>query len=120
MNSENIADKRQKRSVVMSARFTPAEHETIRRQAKEAGGKPSRFARLMILTGKVVQRLSLDDAATLRGLAGMGNNLNQLARKANAEGYRAAATEMVTLRAQIIEILNLLSNDWKNKQRAQF
>ena len=42
----------------------------------------------------------------IRKLCGMANNLNQLARKANAEGYTSA---FVTCRTLMIEIDNLVN-----------
>lgn len=116
---ENINESRPKKSAMISARFTPEEHETIKDNAKKSGVKISKYARLMILTGKVVQRFTREDADTLRKLSGEANNLNQLARQANAGGYSKAAFEMAALRNRIINIINQLSDDWKNSKRTR-
>ena len=52
------------------------------------------------------ERISKEHGELIRKLCGMANNLNQLARKANAEGY---ASVFVTCRALMIEIDNLVN-----------
>jgi len=49
-------------------------------------------------------------------LAGEANNLNQLAHRANVGGFALVAMELVKLKNRIIEIINQLSDDWKNKK----
>lgn len=105
---------------ILSARFTDMEYNALEKRRKDAGVSVSRFIRSVMLTGKVVQRISRADAEILRKLAGEANNLNQLARKANAGGYTKAAMEMVILNRKIADIIKQLSDDWKNKQGGNF
>ena len=56
------------------------------------------------------------DADTIRKLAGEANNINQLAHRANAGGFALVAVELVKLKNRIVEIINRLSDDWKNKK----
>ena len=44
------------------------------------------------------------------------NNINQLAHRANAGGFALVAVELVKLKNRIVEIINQLSDDWKNKK----
>lgn len=104
-----------KKNKIISTRFTSEESELILKQAKETGVKLSQFVRMMILKGKVVQRLSPQDADTLRKLSGMGNNLNQLAHKANAAGFLTVEKEVKSIKIKIVGLINKLSDDWKNK-----
>ena len=55
-------------------------------------------------------------ADTIRKLAGEANNINQLAHRANAGGFALVAVELVKLKNRIVEIINQLSDDWKNKK----
>lgn len=105
---------------ILSARFTDMEYNALEKRRKDAGVSVSRFIRSVMLTGKVVQRISRADADILRKLAGEANNLNQLVRKANAGGYSKAAMEMVILNRKITDIIKQLSDDWKNKQGGNF
>jgi hypothetical protein len=99
---------------VISVRVTAIEYLAVRKRARDAGASLSRFARSVLLSGKVVQRISKDDADTLRKLAGEANNLNQLAKSANKDGFISVAKDMLNLRTVIVEIINCLSDDWKN------
>ena len=56
------------------------------------------------------------EADTIRKLAGEANNINQLAHRANAGGFALVAVELVKLKNRIVEIINQLSDDWKNKK----
>jgi hypothetical protein len=50
----------------------------------------------------------------IRQIAGMGNNLNQIARRANAEGYTNTHSECLILADRIDNALMLLDNGSKN------
>ena len=101
---------------VVSARFTDIEYQAVEKRRKDAGVSLSRFVHSVLLTGKVVQRISKADADVLRKLAGEANNINQLAHRANAGGFALVAVELVKLKNRIVEIINRLSDDWKNKK----
>lgn len=100
---------------VVSARFTDIEYQAVEKRRKDAGVSLSRFVHSILLTGKVVQRISKADADVLRKLAGEANNINQLAHKANAGGFAGVATELMLLKKKIVQIIKQLSDDWKNK-----
>ena len=113
---------------VVSARFTDIEYQAVEKRRKDAGVSLSRFVHSVLLTGKVVQRISKADADVLRKLAGEANNINQLAHKANAGGFACrlakdernicdsgVAAELMMLKKKIVQIIKQLSDDWKNK-----
>lgn len=100
---------------VVSARFTDIEYQAVEKRRKDAGVSLSRFVHSVLLTGKVVQRISKADADVLRKLVGEANNINQLAHKANAGGFAGVATELMLLKKKIVQIIKQLSDDWKNK-----
>ena len=105
---------------VVSARFTDIEYQAVEKRRKDAGVSLSRFVHSVLLTGKVVQRISKADADILRKLAGEANNINQLAHRANAGGFALVAVELLKLKDRIVEIINHLSDDWKNKKGKRF
>lgn len=59
----------------------------VKNRAKQAGLSLTEYQRQMVLHGRVVERLSPEMVNLFRQLAGMGNNMNQLARQANTFGY---------------------------------
>ena len=95
--------------------FTDIEYQAVEKRRKDAGVSLSRFVHSVLLTGKVVQRISKADADILRKLAGEANNINQLAHKANVGGFAGVAAELMMLKKKIVQIIKQLSDDWKNK-----
>lgn len=103
---------------VISTRISGIEHLALKKRAKDAGVSLSKFVRSILLTGKVVQRISKSDAEVLRKLSGEANNLNQLARVANRDGFKNVASDIIKLRDIIIAIINQLSSDWKSYEKS--
>lgn len=117
ISNKNKVRKKSKEKVI-SARISGIEYMALKKRAKDAGVSLSKFARSVLLTGKVVQRISKSDADILRKLSGEANNLNQLARTANREGFKNVASDIINLRGIIIGIINQLSNDWKSYEKS--
>lgn len=117
ISNKNIA-KRKLKEKVISARISGIEYMALKKRAKDAGVSLSKFVRSVLLTGKVVQRISKSDADILRKLSGEANNLNQLARVANREGFKNVASDVINLRGIIVGIINQLSNDWKSYEKS--
>jgi hypothetical protein len=55
------------------------------------------LARRAIIGCQIRQRLTAEQMDCIRKLSGMGNNLNQIARRANAEGYTNVRSEYLYL-----------------------
>jgi len=72
------------------------------------------IARLAIIGCQIRQRLTPEQMDCIRKLYGMGNNLNQIARKANAEGYSNTRSEYFYLADKIDNVVNLIEDDSKN------
>lgn len=117
--SKNRVSVRLKEKVI-SVRVTTMEYLALKKRARDAGMSLSGFARSSLLSAKVVQRIGKDDADTLRKLSGEANNLNQLARSANKDGFTSVAIEITSLRNIIVDIINHLSDDWKNYAKSRF
>lgn len=122
LNNKIISNKntaiRKPKDKIISARISGIEYMALKKRAKDAGVSLSKFVRSVLLTGKVVQRISKSDADILRKLSGEANNLNQLARTANKEGFKNVASDVINLRGIVINIINQLSNDWKSYEKS--
>lgn len=96
------------RTIIRPARFAPAEWTMVKERAATAGKRPATFIREAALTAQVIQapprRISHADRAVLE-LARLGNNLNQLARAANASGRFAIEESLLDLVEQIHAII---------------
>ena len=112
--AKNSIEKKQR---VVSTKLTKPYFYAIQKRAEDAGISLSEYVRQAVVNGQVVPRISRQDADTLRKLAGEANNINQIAHQANISGFAIVAGELITLKNNIINIINQLSDDWKNSKR---
>lgn len=101
---------------VVSTKLTELQFYAIRKRATQAGVPLSNYIRQAVIRGEIIPRMNRQDAEIIRRLAGEANNLNQLARKANAGGFALVVQELLRLKTRIVEIINQLSDDWKNNK----
>lgn len=90
----------------ITVKMATEDYYLLKSKAKSAGVSASEFIRGCITQGGVKERLSKEHGDLIRKLCGMANNLNQLARKANAEGYSSV---FIPCRTLMIEIDNLVN-----------
>ena len=100
--------------------MTELQYYAIKKRAGESGLPVSEYVRQAVVSAEITPRLNRQDADTILKLAGEANNINQLAHRANAGGFALVAVELVKLKNKIIEIINQLSDDWKNKKGSGF
>ncbi|RZK45111.1 MAG: MobC family plasmid mobilization relaxosome protein [Hymenobacter sp.] len=96
----------QKRDQQMTVLLTKLEKLAIQKRAEKAGLNLSDYGRQMVLTGKAQVRLSPEENATLNQVARLGNNLNQIAHKAHADGIRSIALEAQRLLQHLSQLLD--------------
>ena len=68
-------------------RLGTIDYAMVKKRSRQAGLTLTEYQRQMVLNGQVVERLSTEQMELYRQLAGMGNNMNQLAHQANTYGY---------------------------------
>jgi len=95
-----------KREKKINLYVTGLEELAIKKRAERAGLNLSDYCRQLVLTGQAQVRLSPDENALLNEAARLGNNLNQIAHKANADGIRSVALEAQRLLRQLSQILD--------------
>jgi len=86
----------------------------LKAKATQAKMTPTEVARKAIIGCQILERLTPEQMDCIRKLSGMGNNLNQIARKANAEGYANARSEYLYLAENIDNIINTIENGSEN------
>lgn len=86
----------QHRTLVKSVRFSPEEWKAVLERAHEVALSPARFLREAALGKRLAPRVN---SHAIHQLARVGNNLNQLARAANA-------TRRVELSRRLAQVLN--------------
>ncbi len=90
----------ERRTVMLAARVTPAEHAAWRDKAAAAGVSPSELLRrAMAQTRTWTAPARAVERERTRQIARIGNNLNQLARWSNTH---ASAAEAVSVLAHLV------------------
>jgi len=98
--TKNIAEKK---GYKVSLKMATEEYYSLKSKARLAGITLSEYVRCVIKKSEVKQRLSPEFLGYIRQLSGMANNINQIARKANATGYSETNMECK-------EMINRLDN----------
>lgn len=96
----------QKRDEQSTVYWSTLEYLAVKKRAEKAGLNLSDYCRQMVLTGKAQVRLTPEENATLNEVARLGNNLNQIAHKAHADGIRSIAFEASRLLEELSQILD--------------
>ena len=103
--TKGVAEKKKYRITV---KLTTEDYYTLKGKAKNAGISMSEFVRKVLDKGNVIERLTVEQADFILKLCGMANNLNQLAHRANADGFHVVAPFHKIIIGKIDEILNLI------------
>jgi mobilization protein NikA len=98
------------RSSLLMVRLTPTEKMLIEGRAKKAGIKPSEWFRRAAKSAKVFPRFTAEESGWFRMLAGLANNLNQLAHLAHVAGLFSLALKCQAMLKQIEELLTKISS----------
>jgi hypothetical protein len=106
----------EKRTYMVSVKMDSREYFLLKTKAKSAGINRSDFVRQCIAGSKICPRLTPELNDYIRKLSGMGNNLNQIARRANAEGYINARSEYLYLADKIDNVIELIEDDGKDRK----
>jgi len=103
-----------KRTYMVNVKMDTGEYYSLKAKAKSAGINRSEYIRQSIAGSIIRSRLTPEMNDYIRKLSGMGNNLNQIAREANAEGYTNIRSEYLYLADKIDNVINMMEDDGKN------
>ena len=106
-----------RKSKTIGVCFSEPELYAIRHRAAKAKLPVSVYCHDAILDGVIKEPLKKEELELLRNLAGIGNNLNQLAKFAKFLSAKRLESEALPLLETIQNIINKLSDDWKNSKR---
>ena len=90
----------------VTIKLATEDYYTLKSKAHQAGMTVSEFVRKVLGKGYVVERLYIEQMNSIRKLSGMANNLNQIAHRANAEGF----CNVEPLHRQLIENIDNVLN----------
>ena len=98
----------QKKKYKVDVKMSTEDYYTLKSKALKAGMTINEYMRQCIHDSSIRERLNPEHHKLIRQLSGMANNLNQIARKANAQGYDNARSEYLHLAEKIDQLLNEL------------
>lgn len=108
-----------RKSKTIGVCFSEPERYAIRHRAAQANLPLSVYCHDAILNGVIKEPLKKEELEVLRSLSNMGNNLNQLAKTAKFLPAKRLESQALSLLEYIQDIINKLSDDWKNSKRKQ-
>lgn len=95
-----------KLSIPINLKLTPKDYNSVKQKAEKLGMTPTEYARELTLKGSVKSRFTLEELDLIRQLAGMANNLNQIAKRANMAGFRDVYSETMGMVEYFKQLLN--------------
>jgi len=107
----------QRKTRMIHIRVSELEYYAVKHRAELAQMTVSAYSHSAILESKIVEPVKKEDMELLRKLSGMGNNLNQLAHQANKFQMPFLEKPIRIVLSFITEIIEKLSDDWKNYKR---
>lgn len=96
------------RDYLVSVRLNTAEYYSAKAKATQAGVTLSEYLRLILRKSQVRQRLTPDQNRLILSLTAMGNNLNQLTKRANQAGYLAVGNELQSKISELDNVIKLI------------
>ena len=97
----------------VTAKFSKPDYEMLRRRSKNANRTLAEYIRESAFDAQIVAKHSAEDAAVIRNLTGMANNLNQLTKLSHQTGFYRTKNIVV----ELLEKLKSIMNDYKSAER---
>lgn len=106
-----------RKSKTIGVCFSEQEFYAIKYRSKQANLPISIYCHDAILNGEIKEPIKKEDMEILKGLANMGNNLNQFVKTARFVNMEKLENAALILLKDIQYIIENLSDDWKNSKR---
>lgn len=90
-----------KLTVPINLKLTESDYNSVKEKAEVLGMTPTQYARELTLNGSIKSRYTLEQLDLIRKVAGMANNLNQIAKQANKSGFALVGAEIAHIAIQV-------------------
>jgi len=98
-----------KLSKSVTVKFSRIDYERLLHRSRQANRTLAEFIREAAFEARIVARHSTEEAAVIRNLVGMANNLNQLARLSHQTGFYRTRNAVM----ELLEKLKVIMNEYK-------
>ena len=89
----------------VTVKFSKPDYEKLRHRSKNANRTLAEYIRYAAFDARIVAKHSTEDAAIIRNLTGMANNLNQLTRLSHQAGFHRTQRIVTELLQKLKEII---------------
>ena len=93
----------------VTVKFSKPDYEMLRHRNKNANCTLAEYIRDSAFDARIVAKHSAEDAAVIRNLTGMANNLNQLTKLSHQTGFYRTKNVVI----ELLEKLKSIMNDYK-------
>ena len=97
----------------VTVKFSKPDYEMLRHRSKNANRTLDEYIRDSAFDARILVKHSAEDAAIIRNLTGMANNLNQLTKLSHQTGFYR--TKNIVM--ELLKKLKLIMNDYKATER---
>lgn len=97
----------------VTVKFSKLDYEKLRHRSKNANRTLAEYIRDSVFDARIVAKHSAEDAAVIRNLTGMANNLNQLTKLSHQTGFYR--TKNIVM--EVLEKLKSIMSDYKAEER---
>ena len=97
----------------VTVKFSKPDYEKLRHRSKIANRTLAEYIRDAAFDARIVAKHSAEDAAIIRNLTGMANNLNQLTKLSHQTGFYR--TKNIVM--EVLEKLKSIMSDYKAEER---
>lgn len=97
----------------VTVKFSKPDYEKLRHRSKNANRTLAEYIRDSAFESRIVAKHSAEDAAVIRNLTGMANNLNQLTKLSHQTGFYR--TKNIVM--EVLEKLKSIMSDYKAEER---
>ncbi len=101
-----LAKEKAKLDYSINLKLTGEDFKAVKEKAGKLGMKATQYAREMTLKGGVKSRFTLEELDLMRKLAGMANNLNQIAKQVNKYGFSTTAIDVMMIADEIKKLFH--------------
>ena len=97
----------------VTVKFSKPDYEKLRHRSKNANRTLAEYIRDAAFESRIVAKHSAEDAAVIRNLTGMANNLNQLTKLSHQTGFYR--TKNIVM--EVLEKLKSIMSNYKATER---
>ena len=97
----------------VTVKFSKPDYEMLRHRSKNANRTLAEYIRDAAFDTRIAPKHSAEDAAAIRNLTGMANNLNQLTKLSHQTGFYR--TKNIVM--EVLEKLKSIMSDYKAEER---